>query len=167
MNYRAVAVFLKDRDNGERPTVLIGGGLGMAFGAQLPERVRETVLNGLGLFTIAIGLQMTLQSKNMLIVLGSVLVERLRHGVACLLCRADDGSRLDQRRAEGRYSTVPVEPRDHIREHLLFPDLVVNLVPHAVVKFERFVGAGDALEESLRPFKADDFVVAAVQEEHG
>ena len=55
-------------------TVLIGGGLGMAFGARLPERVRETVLNGLGLFTIAIGLQMTLQSKNILIVLGSVLV---------------------------------------------------------------------------------------------
>lgn len=55
-------------------TVLAGGALGMTFGSRLPERVRETVLNGLGLFTIAIGLQMTLQSKNMLIVLGSVLV---------------------------------------------------------------------------------------------
>jgi len=55
-------------------TILIGGGLGMAFGARLPERVRQTVLNGLGLFTMAMGLQMTLQSKNMLIVLGSVLL---------------------------------------------------------------------------------------------
>ena len=55
-------------------TVLIGGGLGLLFGSRLPERVRETVLSGLGLFTIAIGLQMTFESKNMLIVLGSLLV---------------------------------------------------------------------------------------------
>ncbi len=55
-------------------TVLLGGGLGLVFGARLPERVRETILNGLGLFTIAYGLQLTLKSQNMLIVLGSVLV---------------------------------------------------------------------------------------------
>jgi hypothetical protein len=55
-------------------TVLLGGGLGMLFGSRLPERVRETVLHGLGLFTIAIGLQMTFDSQNMLIVLGSLLV---------------------------------------------------------------------------------------------
>jgi uncharacterized membrane protein YqgA involved in biofilm formation len=46
----------------------------MAFGSRLPGRIRETVLHGLGLFTIAIGLQMTLDSNNMLIVLGSILV---------------------------------------------------------------------------------------------
>ena len=55
-------------------TVLLGGGLGLAFGARLPERVRETVISGLGLFTIAIGVQMTFKSNNMLIVLGSILV---------------------------------------------------------------------------------------------
>lgn len=55
-------------------TILVGGGLGLFFGARLPQRVRETVLHGLGLFTIAIGLQMTLQSKNMLIVLCALLV---------------------------------------------------------------------------------------------
>ena len=55
-------------------TVLIGGGLGAVFGARLPERVRQTVMNGLGLFTLALGLQMTLKSENMLIVLGSVLL---------------------------------------------------------------------------------------------
>jgi uncharacterized protein len=55
-------------------TILVGGGLGIAFGLRLPIRVRETVLHGLGLFTIVIGLQMTLQSKNMLIVLCALLV---------------------------------------------------------------------------------------------
>ncbi len=53
-------------------TVLIGGGLGAVFGARLPERMRQTVMSGLGLFTLALGLQMTLKSGNMLIVLGSV-----------------------------------------------------------------------------------------------
>lgn len=55
-------------------TVLIGGGLGTWLGARLPKRLQETVLGGLGLFTIAIGLQMTFESQNALITLGSVLV---------------------------------------------------------------------------------------------
>lgn len=55
-------------------TVLIGGGLGTVLGARLPRRLQETVLWGLGLFTIAIGLQMTFESQNALITLGSLLV---------------------------------------------------------------------------------------------
>jgi len=55
-------------------TVLVGGLLGLALGSRLPERVRETVLHGLGLVTLAIGLQLTLQTKNILIVMGSILV---------------------------------------------------------------------------------------------
>lgn len=55
-------------------TILIGGGLGVVFGERLPRRVRESVLSGLGLFTIAIGLQMAFGSQNALITLGSVLV---------------------------------------------------------------------------------------------
>lgn len=55
-------------------TVIIGGGLGTLLGAWLPRRLQETVLWGLGLFTIAIGLQMTFESQNALITLGSLLV---------------------------------------------------------------------------------------------
>lgn len=55
-------------------TVLIGGGLGTFLGERLPARVRESVLWGLGLFTIAIGIKMTFDSQNALITLGSVLV---------------------------------------------------------------------------------------------
>jgi len=55
-------------------TVLIGGGLGLIFGARLPERVRKTVVAGLGLFTAAIGVQMFLETENPIIVLGSILV---------------------------------------------------------------------------------------------
>jgi hypothetical protein len=55
-------------------TVLVGGSLGMAFGARFPARIRQTVVSGLGLFTAAIGIQMFITSENPIIVLGSLLV---------------------------------------------------------------------------------------------
>ena len=58
-------------------TVLLGGALGLLFGARLPERLRRTVIAGLGLFTLAFGLYNFLQTKNPLIVLGSLLVGAL------------------------------------------------------------------------------------------
>jgi uncharacterized membrane protein YqgA involved in biofilm formation len=55
-------------------TVLIGGTLGTLVGARLPDRLRQTVLWAMGLFTIAIGVQMTFESQNGLITLGSALI---------------------------------------------------------------------------------------------
>ncbi len=55
-------------------TVLIGGTLGLIFGSRLPERIRRTVVAGLGLFTAAIGVQMFLETQNPIIVLISILV---------------------------------------------------------------------------------------------
>lgn len=55
-------------------TVLVGGGLGAFLGHRLPERMRETVLHGLGLVTLVVGVQLTLKTNNILIVMGSVLV---------------------------------------------------------------------------------------------
>ncbi|MBN2147930.1 MAG: DUF554 domain-containing protein [Anaerolineales bacterium] len=55
-------------------TVLVGGMLGVLFGARLPERLRQTVIAGLGLFTAAIGIQMFLKTQNAIIVLGGLLV---------------------------------------------------------------------------------------------
>lgn len=58
-------------------TVLIGGAVGLLLGARLPERVRQTVVAGLGLFTLAYGLQMFLKTQNALVVLGSLLIGAL------------------------------------------------------------------------------------------
>lgn len=55
-------------------TVLIGGTLGMLVGARLPDRMRQTVVAGLGLFTAVIGVQMFLKTENAIIVLGSLLL---------------------------------------------------------------------------------------------
>jgi uncharacterized protein len=54
--------------------VLVGGSLGTIIGARLPGRVRETVLWALGLFSIALGVQLTFASQNALITLASALL---------------------------------------------------------------------------------------------
>jgi uncharacterized protein len=53
--------------------VVAGGILGLLFGSRLPERLRQTVIAGLGLFTGALGLQMFFKTENAIIVLGSLL----------------------------------------------------------------------------------------------
>ncbi len=53
---------------------LVGGALGMLLGARLPQRIRDTVVSGLGLFTLAFGFQMFLKTNNALIVLGAILL---------------------------------------------------------------------------------------------
>jgi uncharacterized membrane protein YqgA involved in biofilm formation len=58
-------------------TVLIGGTLGLLFGSRLSERLKGTVIAGLGLFTAAIGVQMFLKTENPLIVLGALLIGAL------------------------------------------------------------------------------------------
>ena len=55
-------------------TILLGGTLGLFFGARLPQRARATVVAGLGLFTAAIGLQMFFKTENAIIVLLSLLI---------------------------------------------------------------------------------------------
>ena len=58
-------------------TVLIGGTLGLIFGARIPDRLKSTVIAGMGLFTAAMGMQMFLKTENPLIVLGSLLIGTL------------------------------------------------------------------------------------------
>lgn len=55
-------------------TVLVGGLLGLLMGTRLPDRLRQTVVTGLGLFTLAYGLQMFFKTQNALVVLGSLLI---------------------------------------------------------------------------------------------
>lgn len=70
-------------------TVLIGGTIGLLIGARLPERVRLTVIAGLGLFTAAIGFKMFLDTGNPIIVLCSLLVG----GILGEWWRIEDGLR--------------------------------------------------------------------------
>jgi uncharacterized membrane protein YqgA involved in biofilm formation len=54
---------------------IVGGGLlGALIGARLPERMRSTVMHALGLVCLLIGLQMAMQTRNILIVLGALMM---------------------------------------------------------------------------------------------
>lgn len=83
-------------------TVLVGGGLGTILGQRLPEKMRQTVMHGLGLVTVTVGLRMALTTANILIVMGSVLLGgilgewwRIEDGLQAL------GDRLQQRLGSG------------------------------------------------------------------
>lgn len=54
--------------------VVLGGLLGTVLGNRLPEKMRTTVLQGLGLITLTIGVTMAIGTKNVLIPLFSILI---------------------------------------------------------------------------------------------
>ena len=53
--------------------ILVGGTIGLFFGSRIPERFKNTVIAGMGIFTSALGMQMFLKSGNSLIVLGALI----------------------------------------------------------------------------------------------
>jgi uncharacterized membrane protein YqgA involved in biofilm formation len=58
-------------------SILIGGTIGLFFGSHIPERFKNTVIAGMGIFTSAMGMGMFLKSNNQLIVLGALIVGAL------------------------------------------------------------------------------------------
>lgn len=55
-------------------TILLGGCVGLLLGKRLPEAMRQTVTGGLGLVVALLGLQMALTTRNIIIVMFSVLL---------------------------------------------------------------------------------------------
>jgi hypothetical protein len=83
-------------------TVVVGGTLGTLMGNRLPEKTRQTVLYGLGLMTLVIGVTMAIQTKNPLIPLFSILIG----GILGEALRIDDGLGWLGRWAEKRFGGV-------------------------------------------------------------
>jgi len=54
--------------------ILVGGTIGLLFGARIPERFKTTIIAGMGLFTMVMGVQMFFESGNQLIVLGAMII---------------------------------------------------------------------------------------------
>jgi uncharacterized protein len=83
--------------------VIVGGSLGALLGNRLPEKTRQTVLAGLGLMTLIIGITMAIQTSNALIPLFSILIG----GILGEMLRIDDGLNWLGRRAERRFGGAP------------------------------------------------------------
>lgn len=58
-------------------TIAVGGVLGALIGSKLSIKVRETVMSGLGLFTIGYGIMSFTKSNNVLIPLGGLIIGAL------------------------------------------------------------------------------------------
>lgn len=54
--------------------ILIGGSIGISFGARLPDQLKNTVIAGMGLFIFATGIQMFLKTQNAMIVLSAIII---------------------------------------------------------------------------------------------
>lgn len=54
--------------------ILMGGLAGIFFGQALPEKMKNTVIQGIGLAVLLIGMSMALQTKNPLIVIASLVI---------------------------------------------------------------------------------------------
>jgi uncharacterized membrane protein YqgA involved in biofilm formation len=88
-------------------TVLVGGLAGTVVGDRLPERLRENVVRGVGLFVTAMGVKFAIDTSNLLYLLGAILLGGITGsliGVDALLDRL--GQKLQQRFARGGTSTV-------------------------------------------------------------
>jgi uncharacterized protein len=79
--------------------VIVGGSVGALLGNRLPEKTRQTVLAGLGLMTLIIGITMAIQTTNALIPLFSILMG----GILGEALRLDDGLNWLGRKAESRF----------------------------------------------------------------
>ena len=102
-------------------TVIIGGVIGLIFGARIPDKLKATVISGMGLFVAAMGLQMFLKTENPLIVLGSLLIGtllgewwRIEDGLHSL------GKLLEQRFSRGENDESNKFVRGFLTASLLF-----------------------------------------------
>ena len=88
--------------------VIVGGSLGALLGNRLPEKTRQTVLAGLGLMTLIIGITMAIQTTNVLIPLFSILLG----GILGEALRIDDGLNWLGRKAESRFGGASAGQQD-------------------------------------------------------
>ena len=88
-------------------TVLIGGLIGTVVGDRLPERLRENVVRGVGLFVIAMGVKFAIDTSNLLFMLGAILLGGIIGSLIGVDARLNQlGDALQRRFARGGTSTV-------------------------------------------------------------
>lgn len=104
-------------------TVIIGGLLGVLIGNRLPEKMRQTVLHGLGLMTLIIGVSMAVGTQNVLIPLFSILIG----GILGEALRIEDALERLGRWSEQRLGRL-VAPRDADQPSLAQGFITASLV---------------------------------------
>jgi len=91
-------------------TVLVGGGIGLVIGHRIPDRVRELVVQVIGLVTLALGLSDVIKTHNMVfplfgMVIGSLIGEALRIEDRLILLGEMLKNRFASDNTDGRFVT--------------------------------------------------------------
>jgi uncharacterized membrane protein YqgA involved in biofilm formation len=154
--------------------IVLGGLAGLAFGARLPLRLRQTVIASLGLFTAGIGLRMFLQTQEPILALGALALGaiigewwRIEDGITSL------GAWLERRFAPSGKDVAPADPlatvgdgpteggrfvRGFLAASLLFcvgPMTILGSIQDAGTTLRDQVGA-----DALRRWRSSRWVVA-------
>jgi uncharacterized membrane protein YqgA involved in biofilm formation len=88
-------------------TVLIGGVVGTVVGDRLPDRLRENVVRGVGLFVTAMGVKFAIDTSNLLFMLGAILLGGIIGSLVGVDARLNElGDAMQRRLARGGTSTV-------------------------------------------------------------
>ena len=88
-------------------TVLFGGLVGTVVGDRLPERLRENVVRGVGLFVTAMGIKFAIDTTNLLYMLGAILLGGIIGSLVGVDARLNQlGEALQRRFTRGGTSTV-------------------------------------------------------------
>ncbi len=110
--------------------IFLGGTLGLLLGHRLSEKLRETVMHGLGLVTLLVGISMALTTQNMLIVMGSVLLG----GVLGEWWRIEDGLETIGRWLENRFQPAgDTTPAKSLTRAFVTSSLIFCVGPLTVV----------------------------------
>lgn len=110
-------------------TVLAGGTLGSFLGAGLPLRVRETVITGMSLAVVVLGVGMALETSNILIVLGSISLGGITGELLGIQRWLDNLGDMLERRAAG----FPLLSRGKFSQGFVTASLVFCVGPMTVL----------------------------------
>lgn len=109
--------------------VIVGGTLGSLLGARLPAGVQRTVMQSIGVFTLAMGIRMFLEAGNVLVVLGALITGGIAGELMGLENRLESlGERL--RKGCGR---IPFLSRGDFTRGFVTAGLVFCVGPMTVV----------------------------------
>lgn len=119
--------------------ILLGGTLGALLGNRLPLGVRNIVIQGVGLVTLVLGLDMAMQTSNVLLVLGSILIG----GMLGEWWRIEERLEVFGQWLESRASRYPLLTRGDFIKGFVTATLVFCVGPMTVVGSMQEGIAGD------------------------
>ncbi len=109
--------------------VLLGGTLGSLMGARFPAGIQKTVMQVIGVFTLAMGVKMFLGAGNVLVVLGALIIG----GITGELMRLEDRLESIGERLKACCGRIPFLARGEFTRGFVTAGLVFCVGPMTVV----------------------------------